>query len=318
MGRKSAYIFFIALSAATVCRAFVYESMVLRSWDKESGRYRYFVGLSDFHDNANRINGEQLAVLQSLLTAVPQEKLVVGLEDITSAGMTTSNIEKEFCIKAEGSFLAGCAQACRALRLPTNNFEYRYYRVASVGPALNNLQAPVHTFESTRKISVALLVREIEDVCSQIQAYQDGHVLREFYGICVNDVKKQMQELGLYEHSNKSVADYLETVARSEQRLALMKKLLTFDSVLLDVRMLHSILTENKRSIYMICAGGSHTARVAQLLIKCGYEHVHTTQSNSIREYNLEKCLGSNIIDGAYCQKPTPIDLHGIERFLRP
>ena len=102
----------------------------------------------------------------------------------------------------------------------------------------------------------------------------------------------------------------------SRTRLKFLKRLLTFDSVLLDLHMLHSVIAQKNKLTYLALAGGSHTFRVAQLLAKLGYEWVHSTKPQFKREYNIRKCLGSHIINGKYCRKPAPISLRNIQDFL--
>ncbi len=316
MGYSVRQCLLFVLSIAFSCNAFVYESCVLKKWNGKLGRYQYFVGLSDFHDNTHPANSTQLNQLQTIIQqSLPG--LVIGSEDITSPGITRSETCGKFGIRAEGSILAGFAQACRSQKLPFNNFEYRYCRVAALGPVLNNVDLNMHNFDSTSQILVAALVKEIETVFDEIRAYQDGAVMRDFYNLCSVQVKGNMQRFGLYAHQNKSVADYLELMTTSQDRIEFIKRLLTFDSVVLDLRMLHSVLNEQQRGTYLMFAGGSHTSRVAQLLTKFGYEKVQNKQSNISREYNLGKCLGSNIFDGAYCQRPAPIDVQTIEQFLK-
>lgn len=317
MGRRTHQFLLIVLGVGFSCNAFVYESCVLKKWNGKLGRYQYFVGLSDFHDNTHQANSAQLNQLQKIIQQSLPGSLVIGSEDITSPGITRSETCGKFGIRAEGSILAGFAQACRSRNLPFNNFEYRYCRVASLGPVLNNLGAPLHSFDSTTQISVAALVREMEAVFDEIRAYQDGAVMRDFYNLCIAQVKGNMQRFGLYAHQNKSVADYLAAVTTPKNRLEFMKRLFTFDSIVLDLRMLHSVLNEQQRGTYLMFAGGSHTSRVAQLLTKFGYEKVQNTQSTISREYNLGKCLGSNVFDGAYCQRPAPIDVQTVEQFFK-
>lgn len=317
MGYKTNYYLLILLGVASSCNAFVYETLILKRWNGALGRYQYFVGLSDFHDKSHPANNEQLDQLKKIIQKSSPSSVVVGSEDISSPGMNRSKLCGQFFVQAQGSILGGFVQACRSHGLVCNNFEYRYCRVAALGPILNNLEADIRSCVSAKEITVAALVQEIEAIFSELRSYQDGNVMRDFYELCIAGVKEQMKQLGLYTHQNDSVANYLATTTTPNNRLALLKRLFTFDTVLLDLRMLHSVLAEQIRLAYLAFAGGSHIVRVAQLLSKCGYEWVHNAQSVSTREYNLGKCLGSNIVDGAYCQRPQPIDVRVIERFLQ-
>ena len=101
-----------------------------------------------------------------------------------------------------------------------------------------------------------------------------------------------------------------------KSRLPFLKDLLTFDSILLDLQMTHSIINMQNKLNFLAIAGGSHIKRVAKLLTKFGYEPVRKTRLRFVREYNINKCLGSHIVQGKYCRRPRPIDIKVVADFL--
>lgn len=297
-------------------QAFVYESTVLRRWNGQLGRYIYFVGLSDFHDNASSVHKTQFSHLQELLRSVSTPAWEIGTEDISSVGVGRSEHCGAFSIQAHGSLLGDFTRYCRVRGFLTNNFEYRFCRVAALGPVLNSIAKDPHSFEPTKHISVSALIREVDAIFSELRSRNDGPVLQAVYDACIARVRTQMKQFGWYEHQNKSVADYIALVTTAQTRMSFLRSFFTFDSVLLDLRILHNVLNQNERS-YLMFAGGSHTSRVAQLLTKFGYKKVQNVQSEAIREYDLKKCLGSNVVDGAYCPRPAPIDIRHLQQFFK-
>jgi hypothetical protein len=316
MGKLAEYFLWVILFFSTSCKSFVYELFVLRKWNNKRGRYSYFIGLGDFHDKTNKINNVQIRDLYEILKHCLPDTLKIGSENISapSSGRTASC--GRFFVHARGGVLAGFGQICKKLGLPIENLEYRYCRVASLGPVLNNIRSDMRLFPSVRTIKVAELIREVEDVCHEIRLYKDGPLLQDFYQRCIARVNKWMRIKKLYEYKDKTVADYLELMTNQGNRVQFLKKLLTFDSILVDLRLLHSVISAQDHLNYLAVAGGSHITRVAQLISKLGWEWVHATRPDFVREYKIRKCLGGHIIQGKYCRKPKPIDVRMIADFL--
>ncbi len=316
MGNRAGRFVFAILFLSANCDSFIYEVSVLRKWNGKLGRYSYFVGLSDFHDRTNKVNEVQIRDLQSILFNCSSNTIKVGSENISSPSKGRRASCGRFFVHARGGVLAGFGQTCKELGLPLENVEFRYCRVASLGPVLNNLDSDMRSFSSVRTIKVSDLIKEVEAICGEIRSYQDGELLKDFYDKCIERVYKRMRNQKLYKYKDKTVAAYLESTTTRNNRINFLKELLTFDSILIDLRLLHSVISSQDSLNYLAVAGGSHITRVSQLISKLGWEWVHTTKPKFVREYKIRKCLGGNIIQGRYCRKPKPVDVRLIENFL--
>jgi len=317
MKRIIKYCLLLLAMLSMSSRAFIYELIVLRRWNASFGRYQYFIGLSDFHNKKHQANQVQLRDLVAILKQTPSHMTKIGSEDISSDG--SGNRRKNcgrFVVVSRGGILGGLTSKCRELGLDVQNFEYRFCRVASLGPVLNNLTANLESLASVQATPVSALIQEVESVFSQLASYRDGAFLNVLYGRFVRDIRRKMHQLKLYRYADKTVADYLKTMTTPKGRLPLLKDLLTFDSILLDLQMTHSIINMQNKLNFLAIAGGSHIRRVAQLLTKFGYEPVRRTRPLFVREYNINKCLGGHIVQGKYCRRPKPIDIKAIADFL--
>ena len=314
MGNVSKYFVLLLCFFSVETQSFIYDVVVMRKWD--AGRYRYFIGLSDFHDKKHKSNVAQLADLKKIFSRCSAENLKIGSEDVGSASVDRPASCGRFFVLSKGGVLAGFSEMCKSLDLNFTNFEYRYCRVAALGPVLNNLQADLNSSPSVRATHVADLIAEIETIFRELLAYQDIALLKDLYAHCIRKMKRMMEELSMYRFARMNVSDYLAAITKPENRLATVKKLLTFDSVLLDLRLLHDVVASENIPSYLAIAGGSHIIRVAKFLSKLGYEKVHGADPKFVKEFNLEKCLGSNIVDGQYCRRPKPVDINLISDFL--
>ena len=130
------------------------------------------------------------------------------------------------------------------------------------------------------------------------------------------DLMADFDTLKLRNYADKSIVEYLENISSEKNRLNILKKLLTFDSALLDMKMIHSIVTGQAKERIIAVAGGSHIVRMKVLLHDLGYEQVKTLKNGSYREYDLHRCLGSNIMQGSYCVRPQAIDVRLLSQLL--
>src|SRR5579872_576077 len=139
---------FTMLTACSVGYSFIYEARVLKKWDPATHEYRFFIGLSDFHDKAHEATGRQLEALEQLLSSCNKNKTRIMLEDLSSRGSQGRHTCGRFVINSRGGILGGLVQKCQEKDLLVDNVEYRYCRVSSLGPVLNNLKENVHAFPS--------------------------------------------------------------------------------------------------------------------------------------------------------------------------
>ena len=181
---------------------------------------------------------------------------------------------------------------------------------------MNNIDKNARLFPSCARITIGCLNNEIVRLCRQICTYKDGSTIEKWYKNCINKAARGLKCLKWENHLNMSVADYVCRCTTLKNRLDYIKKLLTFDSYLLDAQIVHSMMqARNKRNMIVI-AGGSHIRNVSNILHKLGYEMLYKSKPTFIREYNIKKCPGCHVQPGGFCRKPKPADLKILQKFL--
>jgi len=305
--------FFWSISAF----AFIYEVKILKKWDAAHKRYHYFIGFSDFHDKVHVANKHQLAKIETILNTCDKNSTKVAIEDLSSINNNGRSACGRYSVNSRGGVLGGLAQTSRTMGLDVANVEFRYCRVISLGPVLNNLQGNLNSFPSATTTTMSALLDEVSKEIVQIQAYDDGPILKKLYDASIKNIQDQIKKLRLDLDGTLSVAQYLEKNSTQKNRLELLKNLLTFDSGLLDLSLAHIVTSAfGTQDKVIVIAGGAHIGRVSDLLQKVGYKDASTTKVTFARENDLRKCLGSNIIDGAFCVKPQPIALDFLDAIL--
>lgn len=305
----------IAIMGGT-SQAYIYELKVLRKWEPKLQDYSYFIGLSDFHDKTHPVNGQQQQEIQHLLAQCNKRTTKIVLEDLSSAGSNGRFSCGRFLVNSRGGILGGLATTCRNQGFEVKNIEYRFCRVCALSPVLNNLHQCPHSFPSVHMTPVASLAQEVDAVMDEVQSYQDGEI-DVCYQECIHQIKPQLQNLKDQHGTTVSVADYVTSNTSDHDRLEFLKQLLTFDSTLLDLKMVHEVLNPGNKTRVIAISGGAHIGRAADLLInKGGFEQVYATDVQFHKEYDLTKCVGSTVIDGSYCHRPEPIDLSVMTQYL--
>lgn len=298
-------------------RAFIYEAKVLRKWNPNRRSYHYFIGCSDFHDKSHTSNQPQLAEIEHVLKRLDKSCSKVLIEDLSSRNNQGRFSCGRFYVNSRGGILGGLAKTCEAVGLDVSNVEFRYCRVTSLGPVLNNLQERLDRFPSVTDTKVATLVEEVHSVINEIKAFNDGSTLNTFYGRGIQDVENELKQLHMIQHPDVSIAEYLAAHSTAKNRVELLKRLLTFDSGLLDLKLAHDVVNAQDKEKVVAIAGGSHIAKVSEVLEKVGYEKVHASKINYTNEYDLNRCLGSHIIENKYCVKPQPISLDFLSEYVK-
>lgn len=297
-------------------QAYIYEIKVLRKWDAQQKCYRFFVGCSDFHDKVHSANEEQRPVVESLLVAQDPRKIKVIVEDLSSKNNKGCKSCGPFYIQSKVGILAGLGDYCRQKGIACENVEYRYCRVASMGPIINNLSVSPHMFPSTRSLEVGCIVDEIENTIKDLRLHVSHPALKQVYADEVKKIRIIFEKLRLTQHRSASIADYIHASSTKDNRVDVLKHLLTFDSGLLDIKMTYEILHAKEHDRVIAFAGGTHINRVSELLKKIGYEEVDSTKLSYKKMPDVSKCLGSNIVDGAFCVKPAPLPVKTIQKYL--
>lgn len=296
------------------CSGFIYEVRILKKWDNRTKKY--IIALSDFHDKTHTATATQHAYLEQIIAQCSKNSTKIIVEDLSSPAYNGRNACGPFVINSRGGILGGLAQRYEQQGLTVDNVEYRYCRVASLGPVINNIEQVAMPFQSTNSISVGVLLQEIEDNIKEINTFNDGATFNALYKNIVRAVKKELVSLNLHQMRQVSVAQYMHTNSTPKNRLTMLNTLLTVDSTLLDIKIMHSIIQAPETTIIAL-AGGSHAIRVCNWLVQHGgYQHHYATPINYGREYNLLNCVGANIMEGGYCMRPEPVDLGVVMQYL--
>jgi hypothetical protein len=276
------------------------------------------LGLSDFHDKTHPATHAQQAYIDGILDRLKHIKALVLVEDLSSPNTATGLIGcGSFSVDSRGGILGGLSTKCKEKGIPVQNIEFRFCRVAAFGPVLNHLNKAPNTLEPANKITINTIYKEIQQAIAHIQLFSDGPNVQKYYNEYIDEVLKELNQLHLNNTSTINIADYITQQAPSFTRLDTLRRLLTFDSSLLDMNFVHAILQASDKQIILIVAGGAHINNVCELLEKIGYKRVYNTPVSYVQEHNLNECIGSRIIDETYCVKPEATDLKTIDQFIK-
>lgn len=316
MNRVCRGVILLISIATSYCSGFVYQIQVLRRWHDALQQYQYVIGLSDFHDKAHPINPKQRAYLERLVFRCPRKTTKIIVEDLSSASNDGRIACGNYIVNSRGGVLGGLADVLRRSYFDVENIEYRYCRVAALGPLINNLDQPFDTFSSANALSIKALYQEVMREMEHIRSYADGGILRNCYKKITNTVVHALKRLHLDRFRDCSVAQYCARFIKPHNRHEELQTLCTFDSDLLDLKLVHAVINAEDKQYILAVAGGTHIKHACNLLRHAGFKPVFTTQINAIQEHNLSKCLGSHIVDNRFCVKPEPVDITLLSRFL--
>ena len=298
------------------CSGFIYQIHVLRRWSDELQAYQYVVGLSDFHDKSHPVNKSQRKYLEGLFCRYSRKKTKVIVEDLSSANNNGRIHCGRYTINSCGGVLGGLADVLRKMHCDVKNIEYRYCRVAALGPLINNIDARLDAFSSSNTLHIGVLWREIMKAIDDIRSYTDGKILNACYKRTISHVMRAMKRLHFDKNHSYSIAQYCARYANKYNRLDRLQTLCTFDSDLLDLKLVHSAIRSGDKSHIIAVAGGTHIKQACAMLQRVGFERVLISRISSIQEHNLSRCLGSHIVDNCFCVKPEPVDLTMLDRIL--
>jgi hypothetical protein len=320
MKKKELRVLIASLCVVGHAQAFIYHAHVLRKWDALEKAYHYIIGCSDFHGNADTVSTAQRSIIETVLGACKKDQVKIIVEDLSSPGSGGRSTCGRFFLGPKGGILSGLGKQCRDLGLDVENVEYRYCRVVALGPVMDRIRQDLSTCDtsmcSTCQTSVRALLAEITDIMHEVHAYDDHPMLNVFYAHCVHDAATKCQELHFARASALSVADYIAAHINDKQRLGQLKHLFTFDSALLDAKILHVIAQHaNKKKIVAI-AGGSHISAVCGVLEKVGYEKVFELSAGPEQEPELNSCVNSNGSAGHATLKPKPISMDFLQKYM--
>ena len=286
--------------------AFIYDLTLLKGVNPHTGKKQLFLGCSDYHDKSHALTNAQLAAIEQKLAECNPRTTHVYTEDLSSRSSDGKSGCGRFAVKSQGGILGGLTGKCQSLGLAIDNIEYRFCRVAAISPVLNNLEANLFSFPSVSNTQIADLVNEIEQVMREVRSYNDGAALNNYYVRSLQEISQQLGELGLAHNSALSVAQFLNSRVSVSDRMHMLKLLLTFDSVLLDLKLVHRIVHSDSNVIAF--TGGSHIERVADVLEEIlGFKQMQPSKKQMVREYDPQKCIGTTMVHGKYCVKPAAV-----------
>lgn len=267
--------------------------------------------LGDYHLKCHPANKAQRLYIEALLQKCVGKKVKFIVEDLSSVNNDGRMVCCNFGMSCSEGVLGQLANKARALGIAVDNVEYRYCRVAGIGPLLNNLKVHPHDVRSSATIVLGALYKEVLDEIEKIRKYNDGKVLNSFYKRAIAAVHTALLKTGF---NNKiTVAQYCAQLLQKQYRQEL-EKLCIFDSALIDMNIMHSIATSDA-AIVFVCAGGSHVEQVHSMLQKVG--HKSLLKTSVITAPTVKKLLNSDSADISAETYPEPIDITIIEQFIK-
>lgn len=302
----------ITLTLGNVAFGYMYQLAVeAKIMDPRTQEQQLVVGLCDYHLKTHPANKEQRAYIESLLKRSVGRKIKFIVEDLSSVNNDGRMVCCNFGINCHEGVLGQLANKARALGVPVDNIEYRYCRVASIGPLLSNLKANPQSFRSSATIFMTSLYKEVIDEIEKIKKYNDGKLLNDLYQRAVNAVHSALTKMNFKD--KKSVAEYCTQLQRKSYRQEL-EKICIFDSTLIDMNIMHAIAASPDIPLIFVLAGGSHIEQVSSMLHKIGYQSLLKTSVTT--KPAITKALNSDGSAAATEVHPEPVDLKLIEQFM--
>jgi hypothetical protein len=294
------------------CFAYCYEIYIDDKINKKTGRRQRIIALSDYHFKKHPSNKEQRRYIKSLLKKCVEIEATLIIEDLSSVNNDGRMICCHFGVSCSEGMLGQLADKARVLGIKVNNVEYRYCRVAGVGPLLNNIEVGSHCFKSSSTIAMPSLYKEVVDEIEKIKKYNDGKFLNNLYKNAVSRVETALAEMG-FDNRNVTVADYCKLLRHKQYRQEL-EKLCIFDSALIDMNIMHAIAMCPDEPFIFIIAGGSHIEQVNTFLKRMGYKSV--LKKIAIAAPMLKKVLDSDAVHASSDIHPQPVDIAIIDKFI--
>ena len=245
----------------------------------KNGVPQKIVLLADYHDKTHSANKGQRAYFELLLTKCKRHEIKLVVEDLSSINNDGRMICCKFGINCADGVLSNLAHKARSLGIAVDNVEYRYCRVAGIGPLITNLQADPYSVRSSCSITLLSLYKEIVNEMEKIKKYNDGKTLNDYYKRSIAYVCSQLNKMKIeHVNDNKTVAHYCSQL-RSNMYRKKLEHLCIFDSAFIDSNVMHSIMCCDVPIIF-VAAGGSHITQVNRLLEKMGYESIFVVPDN--------------------------------------
>lgn len=303
---------------AIALQGYIYdEPKSLRKWNPQNNRYHYWVGFCDFHDKTHPANNLQRQKIEELLLKSDTRNMLIQVEDLSSANQEGCLGCGSFYIQSKTGILAGLANFCNAHNIAEKNLEFRYCRVVTLGPVINNITADPTLFPSTRKMTIGHLLQEIERVYNELLLGAQGPAFKKELNRAIASIKKNIREFNFDTQADKSIARYVADNSTPINRNEMIKNILTFDGVLVGFRLVDSTLNNQHKEKIVAFAGGTHILEAYDLLQKIGgYEPVMPASGNMLMLSPVNSAIGAG--GGGILQaKPKPVSLELLEHYLK-
>lgn len=296
------------------CFGYVYQLSVMKKIiNPQTNDAQVIIGIGDYHDKNHPANADQRSYIEAMIKKCKKGKLIV--EDLSSVNNDGRGMCCNYIINARGGILGKLADVVRADSGDVDNVEYRYCRVAALGPLLNNVQAEPSRVASTSMISLTALAQEVSNEIERIKQYNDGTVLNALYKRTAQEVTKAFKQLQLDNTRHTTVADYCSNVSKKNYSKEL-EKICIFDSPIIDMKILHSIVSSPDKSVIVVAAGGSHIEKVSALLAVLGYKKVVAPAGEFLKCHAVESALGSESKKADSLATPPALDMHILDQFV--
>lgn len=303
---KSSFII-VALLSSPVCYGYFYTLFAkAKVINKRTNKRQIIIGLADYHLKSHPANKSQRDHVEAQIKRCVDLKGKVIVEDLSSINNDGKMVCCNFGINCAEGVLGQLANKARAFGIAVDNVEYRYCRVAAIGPLLKNIQINPCSFKSCSTITTGSLHKEVVDEIAKIKKYNDGKFLNDQYKRTICRVEAMLSKLR-FSKNDVTIADYCKKLEQKKYRQEL-EKLCIFDSGLLDMNIMHAIAVSPDVTIIFVIAGGSHIEQVSALLKRMGYKSI--IKKADLARLKFKKIPHSDA-------HPEPIDITVLDQFIR-
>jgi hypothetical protein len=299
------------------CFSYVYQLSVMEKPISSTQRTpQIVIGIGDYHDKSNPYNAHQRNYLEAFIKKCKLLNSKVIVEDLSSVNSDGRGFCCSFSINARGGILGKLADFARTESIDVDNVEYRYCRVAAVGPLLNNSEVLPNNFSSSTAITVDAVGKEVRDEIEVVKRYDDGVFLNALYKKVTQDVNKSFNKLKLNQDPQLSIADYCKRFFKNEY-IKNLERLCVFDSPLVDMKIIHSIVKSPDKSVIVVAAGGSHIEKMSENLAGIGYKKILLKAPLKMVDDTLAVKSSLESEQKRAADEPPAIDMRILEEFIR-
>jgi len=308
-------IFFIVGIVFFNSYGYIYEISVMKKViDPKKDHYQLIIGIGDYHDKDHPANQDQRAYLEDFIKLCHTLGAKLIVEDLSSVNNDGKGMCCNFAINSRGGVLGKLADMARLHSIDVDNVEYRFCRVAGIGPLLNDPYSKPYDFASASSINIKSLYKEVVEELGQISQYDDGKLINNLYKTLIIDVKKVFNKLKFDYTMKQSIAQYCAQLPKHNY-LKNLEKLCIFDSPLIDIKIMHSIVSSPDKKIIIVAAGGSHIEKINSMLASLGYKKIITPTVTSHKYQHIDNALSSGNKNNKQ-SRPQAINLTILDQFI--